>query len=57
MAYFSKEIIDVNWKKATVVFIYNPNIWRKDFAVAWIRKDQYGIESKYVINSYVVKNN
>lgn len=47
MAYFSKEIIDFIWKKAKEIPNYNPSIWRKDFAGAWIRKDQYGIESKY----------
>lgn len=47
MAYFSKEIIDCIWKKAKEIPNYNPRIWRKDFADAWIRKDQYGTESKY----------
>ena len=30
------------WKKATVVPRYNPNVWRKDVAGAWIKWDKYG---------------
>ncbi len=47
MAYFSKEIVEVIWKKAQEIPNYNPNIWRKDFAGAWIRKDQYGATGNY----------
>lgn len=35
------------WDKATIVPNYNPDIWRKDFAGAWIRKDAYGQRTKY----------
>ena len=47
MANFRKEIKDILWEKAVIIDEYNPNIWRKDFSGAWIRKDQYGMESKY----------
>lgn len=35
------------WKSATAVEGYNPDVWRKDFAGAWIRRDQYGLSSKF----------
>lgn len=35
------------WDKARSVPGYDPNIWRKDFAGAWIRKDSYGLHSQY----------
>ena len=35
------------WDKATIVPNYNRDVWRKDFAGAWIRKDAYGQHSKY----------
>ena len=25
----------------------NPDVWRQDFAGAWIRRDQYGVMSKF----------
>lgn len=47
MAHFSDYIINAVWQKATMVAGYDPQIWRKDFANAWIRRDHYGVESKY----------
>ena len=44
---FDSKFIDRIWQKANIVNNYNPDIWRKDFAGAWIRRDQYGVESKY----------
>lgn len=39
---FNEEMIQNIWEKAKVVEGYNPNIWRQDFAGAWIRRDAYG---------------
>lgn len=39
---FSEQIIQQVWDKATIVKGYNPNLWRQDFAGAWIRRDAYG---------------
>lgn len=35
------------WEKAKAVDGRNPDIWRQDFAGAWIRKDSYGQRDKY----------
>ena len=47
MAYFPDHIVTAVWRKAKIENGYDPNIWRKDFAGAWIRRDHYGVESKY----------
>jgi hypothetical protein len=47
MANFTEEIINYVWEKAEKVANNDPNIWRKDFAGAWIRRDQYGKTSNY----------
>jgi 5-methylcytosine-specific restriction endonuclease McrA len=47
MAYFDDNTIDEVWNKASVVTNNDPDIWRKDFAGAWIRKDHYGKTSDY----------
>ena len=47
MAHVSTYIAMHVWDKATKVPGYNADIWRKDFAGAWIRKDSYGMHSKY----------
>lgn len=47
MACFSDFIVNAVWEKARIEQGYNPNVWRKDFANAWIRRDHYGVESKY----------
>lgn len=39
---FNSNIIQRIWEMAEKVEGYNPNIWRKDFAGAWIRRDAYG---------------
>lgn len=47
MAYFNDRIIDAVWEKAKKVEGYNPDIWRQDFANAWIRKDLYGAKHPF----------
>ena len=47
MAYFNEELISSVWSEAESVAGYDPNIWRKDFAGAWIRRDHYGKQEKY----------
>lgn len=47
MARFSEETIDIVWGKAKPVDRNDPNIWRKDYAGAWIRRDQYGKTTDY----------
>lgn len=47
MAYFNDKIIDAVWEKAKIVEGYNPDIWRQDFAKAWIRKDLYGAKHPF----------
>lgn len=39
--------IETIWSRATVVPNYNPSVWRKDFAGAWIRRDMYGMRSAF----------
>lgn len=39
---FTKEEIDYAWFKAKEVSGLDSNIWRKDYAGAWIRRDLYG---------------
>ena len=41
-----KEIEEV-WQKANIIPNNNPNVYRQDYAGAWIRRDQYGIQSEY----------
>jgi 5-methylcytosine-specific restriction endonuclease McrA len=47
MGQFSDTVIQQVWEKATEVVGNDPNIWRKDFAGAWIRKDLYGTNTNY----------
>ena len=44
---FMDELIEQVWSRATSVEGRNPDIWRKDFAGAWMRRDQYGVSCKY----------
>lgn len=41
------ELIEQVWSNATQVEGRNPDLWRKDFAGAWIRRDQFGVSSKF----------
>ena len=45
-----KEIEEV-WQKANIIPNNNPNIYRQDYAGAWIRRDQYGIQSEIWVGS------
>lgn len=47
MGQFSNTVIQQVWEKAQSISGYDPNIWRKDFAGAWIRKDLYGTDSNF----------
>lgn len=47
MANVSEKTLDEIWEKATPVDGYSQDKWRKDFAGAWIQRDQYGLSSEY----------
>ena len=42
MADFSDDIIEQVWQRAKIVANNNPDVFRQDYAGAWIRRDQYG---------------
>ncbi|MBO5058144.1 MAG: HNH endonuclease [Prevotella sp.] len=44
---FNEEVIKQVWDKANVIDGYNPSIWRKDYAGAWIRFDAYGSQINF----------
>lgn len=39
--------INILWRRAAEAPGYDPNVWRKDFAGAWIRRDMYGMRSPF----------
>lgn len=43
----TQQLIEAVWDKATIITGYDPNIWRKDFAGAWINKNAYGTTGPY----------
>lgn len=47
MQSFSQQIIDIVWRKAQKIDGYDENVWRKDFAGAWINKNAYGTTGPY----------
>lgn len=47
MATFSEAMIEQIWDKATIIDGYDSSLWRKDFAGAWIQRNQYGIQSTF----------
>lgn len=47
MRAYTETLIEQIWNKAIVVEGYDSTRWRKDFAGAWIQRDQYGIQSVY----------
>ena len=38
----TEKVIKQVWRKAQVVSGYDPDVWRKDHAGAWIKCDAYG---------------
>ncbi len=46
-ANLSNNVIEEVWQKAYIDANNNPDIFRKDYAGAWIRRDQYGQKGKY----------
>lgn len=42
-----EEIINRVWQLAHAVPNYDPDVWRKDFAGAWINREQYGLHSNF----------
>lgn len=42
-----ENLIEKVWSHADTVNNRNPDVWRKDFAGALIRYDQYGLKSNY----------
>ncbi len=46
MAFTDNKIQSV-WEKATKVDNYDENLYRKDLAGAWIKRDQYGQENSF----------
>jgi hypothetical protein len=39
---FTQAEIDAVWEKAIIVTGIDPDIWRKDYAGAWIKKSEHG---------------
>ncbi len=47
MSNYSEAKLNQIWEKATIVNEVEKNVWRKDYAGAWINKDQYGKETDF----------
>lgn len=47
MSTFTPDIIARVWEQASTVQGYDPNVWRQDFAGAWICRDQYGMRTRF----------
>ena len=43
----NENVIEIAWNKADIVESYDKDKWRKDFAGAWIQRNQYGLRSEY----------
>jgi hypothetical protein len=43
----TQQLIEAVWNKALSVPGYNPEVWRQDFAKAWINKNAYGTTGPY----------
>lgn len=43
----TEKVIKQVWRKAQVVSGYDPDVWRKDHAGAWIKCDAYGEQTIY----------
>lgn len=44
---FSDETIQEVWDRLPALEGINPNLWKQDFAGAWIRRDFYGLTNDY----------
>lgn len=44
---YTPEQIEAVWQKAQIIPDNNPNIFRQDYAGAWIRRDQFGKTTDY----------
>lgn len=44
---FTEEEIELVWKKAIPQESNNPDVFRKDYAGAWIKKSDYGKDTDY----------
>lgn len=44
---FSEEEINAVWQKALIQANNDPNVYRKDYTGAWIRKSDYGQQTEY----------
>ena len=44
---FSEEEIEAVWQKAIIQSNNDPNVFRKDYAGAWIRRRDYGKQTTY----------
>lgn len=40
-------VIELVWQKAQTVEGYDEAKWRKDFAGAWVQRNQYGLRTEY----------
>lgn len=47
MATFRDEVIQQVWDNLEPLSGVNPNLWKKDFAGAWIKRDCYGLTNEY----------
>ncbi len=43
----TEQLIEAVWEKAKPVEGYNSDVWRKDFAGAWINRNAYGTNGPY----------
>lgn len=44
---FSEQIVNEVWRKAKTITDYDPDVWRQDFAGAWIKREMYGTETNF----------
>lgn len=43
----NENLVEIIWQKATPIEGYDQTKWRKDFAGAWIQRNQFGIRSEF----------
>lgn len=44
---FTEEEIEAAWQRAIIQSNNDPNVYRKDYAGAWIRRQDYGQQTEY----------